>query len=58
MKEIVIEEIISQTFVVEDNVTIDDVWKMYNDCELVLDDATATEVNVQMDADEEFINIQ
>lgn len=57
MKEIVIEQTISQTFVVEDNVTLDDVRKMYNDCELVLDDATLLEVNVQMDADEEFVNI-
>lgn len=57
MKKIVIEELISQTFEVADDVTDEDVEEMYINADLVLDSPDIIEVNVQMAEDESWIKI-
>lgn len=57
MKEIVIEETISQTFEVPDDASVKDVEEMYRQGKLVLDNLCVTNVAVQMNPDESWIDI-
>lgn len=51
-KQIIIEEVISQTFEVEKDATYEDIRQMYRDEKLVLDNPSVTQVNL-MELDEE-----
>ena len=54
MKKIVIEEIISQTFEVSDDATLDEIREMYRQGKLVVESGEVTQVNVLMSNNEEW----
>ncbi len=57
MKEIIIEEVISQTFHVPDDTTYEDVRKMYQEEKLVLENPSLTQVNCLMENDGDWIDL-